>query len=73
MKRVAIAHDWGLMAPPYAVEAEVADGRLHRLDVAGLEHTEEIVLLRRATSSGRRYSEPQSTRSAARPPGLGNP
>ena len=73
MKRVAIAHDWGLRAPPYAVEAQVADGRLHRLDVAGLDLTEEIVLLRRATSSGRRYSEPQSTRSAARPPGLGNP
>ncbi|WP_026310590.1 LysR family transcriptional regulator [Parafrankia elaeagni] len=47
MKRAAVTNGWGLIAPSYAVDVEVADGRLHRLDLPDLDLSEEIVLLRR--------------------------
>ena len=47
MKSVAVENGWGVIAPTYAADAEVADGRLHRIDVPGLALSEEIVLLRR--------------------------
>jgi LysR family transcriptional regulator, low CO2-responsive transcriptional regulator len=47
MKRAAIDNHWALIVPPYAVAAEVAAGRLVRVDIERFDLSEQIVIVRR--------------------------
>jgi DNA-binding transcriptional LysR family regulator len=45
IKREASRHGWAILMPRYLVEAEVAEGTLHEIDVPGLELSERIILI----------------------------